>query len=251
MGIVKKLSQQNLVNEEGNADVYPVTHAKAVYADVTNSEVNQVERVQLQKLLDEKIVTKDNIEDIINGAKDIIGDNIKVFTSNQTRLNPLKSWIDIIQDYESIKRKIVTTDTLKEQIENIKTPHLNISNTYVEYKTEKDTYKGTLSTMLGDIQNKADKSLNGSSKLNNNTVEYSDANSHYLNSLTNTITDIHTKINNLNSQVIKTGSYLDRNPVHYTDFNGGNGEAHLGEVLSELYALGKHLQEQINNLKNK
>lgn len=127
MGVIKKLTQQNLVNEgnEGK-DIYPVTHAKAVYVDLSEEE-----RDTLQNLLNNDIVFKGTLQGLLNEViknKNIIGNDIFV-TNSQGAGNYLVGWMTQLGT--------VTTElskTKKALDEKVNITNGDVNNTIVTYK---------------------------------------------------------------------------------------------------------------------
>jgi hypothetical protein len=136
MGVIKKLTQQNLVNEgnEGK-DIYPVTHAKAVYVDLSEEE-----RDTLQNLIDEDIVFKDNLQgelnNVIKKTKNIIGDYIFV-TNSKGAGDYLAGWMtqlgtvltELSKTKKALNEKVNITDGIVDNtIVNYTIGALNVSN---------------------------------------------------------------------------------------------------------------------------
>lgn len=144
MGVIKKLTQQNLVNagNEGK-DVYPVTHAKAVYVDLYEEE-----RDTLQNLLSNDIVFKGTLQELLNEViknKNIVGNDIFV-TNSQGAGNDLVGWMTQLDT--------VTTElskTKKALDEKVNTVNGIVSNTIVNYTRGDSNESNKLSNVITDL----------------------------------------------------------------------------------------------------
>lgn len=144
MGVIKKLTQQNLVNEgnEGK-DIYPVTHAKAVYVDLSEEE-----RDTLQNLLNNDIVFKGTLQGLLNEViknKNIVGNDIFV-TDSQGTANDLAGWATQIRLLQTR-----LSETIRALDEKVNITHGVVSNTIVNY-TKGDKNEGQkLSIVITDL----------------------------------------------------------------------------------------------------
>lgn len=144
MGVIKKLTQQNLVNEgnEGK-DIYPVTHAKAVYVDLSEEE-----RVTLQNLLNNDIVFKGTLQGLLNEVikkQNIVGNDIFV-TNSQGTGNNLAGWMSQLG--------IVLTElskTKKALDEKVNITNGIVNNTIVNYTRGDVNESNKLSNVITDL----------------------------------------------------------------------------------------------------
>lgn len=146
MGIIKKLTQQNLVNEtDEGKDIYPVTHAKGVYVDLSNEE-----RDNLQNFINESIVLKSTLQEILNEVikkKNIVGNDIFVSNSKGDS-NDLTGWMTQLD--------IVLIDLSKIRTalnEKVNTTNGDVSDTIVNYTRGELSASNKLSTVITDIYN--------------------------------------------------------------------------------------------------
>ena len=144
MGVIKKLTQQNLVNEgnEGK-DIYPVTHAKAVYVDLSEEE-----RDTLQNLLNNNIVFKGTLQELLNEViknKKIVGNDIFVINSKGAG-NYLADWMTQIG---ILSKELYDTRTALAEKVNI--TNGVVSNTIVNYTKEGLNEGQKLSIVITDL----------------------------------------------------------------------------------------------------
>lgn len=144
MGVIKKLTQQNLVNEgnEGK-DIYPVTHAKAVYVDLSDDE-----RDTLQNLLNNDIVFKGTLQGLLNEviqSKNIIGNDIFV-TNSQGVGNDLAGWTTQLSTLITELSK-----TKKALDEKVSIVNGFVSNTLVNFKKGGLSATKSVSNIITDL----------------------------------------------------------------------------------------------------
>lgn len=144
MGIIKKLTQQNLVNEtDEGKDIYPVTHAKAVYVDLSDEE-----RDNLQNFINNDIVLKSTLQELLNEViknKKILGDDIFVQNSKGDG-NDLTGWMTQLDTVLIELPKIRTALDEKVNITNG-----DVSATNVKYTKGELNASNNLSTVITDL----------------------------------------------------------------------------------------------------
>lgn len=144
MGIIKKLTQQNLVNEtDEGKDIYPVTHAKAVYVDLSNEE-----RDNLQNFINESIVLKDTLQELLNEviqSQNIVGNNIYV-ENTQGVGDDLANWTTQIR---ILQTKL--SETIKALDEKVNITNGDVSATNVKYTKGELNVSSNLSTVITDL----------------------------------------------------------------------------------------------------
>ena len=140
----KKLTQQNLVNEtDEGKDIYPVTHAKAVYVDLSNEE-----RDNLQNLINESIVFKDTLQELLNEviqSQNIVGNNIYV-ENTQGVGNDLANWTTQIR---ILQTKL--SETRKALDEKVSITNGIVDNTIIKFKRGEFDESNKLSNVITDL----------------------------------------------------------------------------------------------------
>lgn len=144
MGVIKKLTQQNLVNESNEGkDIYPVTHAKAVYVDLSEEE-----RDTLQNLINNDIVFEGNLQGLLNEviqSKNIVGNDIFV-TNSQGAGNYLAGWMTQLGTVLTELSK-----TKKALDEKVNITNGIITNTIVNYTRGDSNESNKLSNVITDL----------------------------------------------------------------------------------------------------
>lgn len=144
MGIIKKLTQQNLVNEtDEGKDIYPVTHAKAVYVDLSDEE-----RDNLQNFINESIVLKDTLQELLNEviqSQNIVGNNIYV-ENTQGVGNDLANWTTQIR---ILQTKL--SETIKALDEKVSITNGIVDNTIIKFKRGEFDESNKLSNVITDL----------------------------------------------------------------------------------------------------